>query len=384
MSTIMDTCSIVSSLVPIYSTGNRTEERENPGEQQMCAVALLIAETILGTLKALNQKNYKAFDANPGDGGCQNQALELRRLTALDLSEECGELEKTACALKNLVQTRKSNPKERMKCSPEEFFSTHVESIHITKEMEYLLHCYLLTVTRVPYKTLENGVVLTQTEPSRLSKLSKNLKNVKEIASGAQARLSMLNMESIRRHVNALSTVENKERIALMLSVENTHFYTPNPHYPPKAYGSLFYSVKTVLHRLSEEGALIALKSIVKDGKPIYLAMHSASMGGPFELLPDSSYSDLSPDTPIVVFEAVVERSRDEAAEEIRTRGFTDLALTCASKEAPYEPKSDLSSIKVHEALLEIQGYREKTTCLQLDHVYLTTVGKEGVRDATA
>ncbi|MCC5832767.1 MAG: hypothetical protein JJU12_06975 [Chlamydiales bacterium] len=377
MSPVKDRCSVVSSLVPMYCTGNRTEERENPGEQQMCAVALLIAETVLGTLKALDQKNYKAFDANPADGACQSQALELRRVVALDLSEESRQLEKGVRDLKRRVQARKSNSKERKNSSPEAFFSTHVESIAISKEMEYLLHCFLLTVTRVAYKRLENGVILTQTDPGRLTILSKKLSNVKVIASEAQARLSMLNMEAIRRHAQAELAIE-------MLSKENTHIYTPDPRYPPKAYGSLFYSVQTVLHRLREERALIALKSIVKEGRPFFLPMIPSCSGGRFELLPESTYPDLAHDIPIVVFEAVVEGSREAAIEEIRGRGFTDLALTSASKEAPFEPSSDLSSINIPKALLEIRGYREKRSSVQFDHVYLTTVGKEGEGNVSA
>jgi len=385
MSVTMDTCSVVSSLVPMYSSaGSRTEERVRVNEKQMCAVALLIAETILGTIEAIAQKNYKAFDANPGDGACQNQALELRRIMALDLSEECGELEKAALALKELVQTRKSSHKERGKMTPEGFFETHVESIQISKEMEYLLHCFMLTVTRVPYKTLENGVVLTRTESSRLNKLSKRLSNVSVIANGAQVQLSKLNMEVIRTHAGSLTTVEKKERVTTMLSEEHTHLYTPSARYAPKAHGSLFHSVQTVMHRLREEGALITLKSIVTEREPFHLVMRPSEAGGTFEVLADSAYADLSADAPIVVFEAVVDGSRAEVAEQIRTRGFTDLALTCSSKEAPYEPGSKLSAIKVPEALSEIQGFREKSTRVHFDHVYLTTVKAEGVKDEAA
>lgn len=353
-----NTCSVVSSLLPMYSTRNKTEEKE------MNAITRLIAEILLRATNALAQKNYKAFDANPGDGACQNQALELRRIAILDLSGECQELKETALKLKELL-CKHQDPSHLLK------------SIQVSKEMEYLLHCFALAFTRIPYKTLETGVVLTRTEPGRLNKLSKKLKGAKPIADNLQVQLSQLNMQTMRSHASLLG-----ENEVTMLSKEHTHQYTPDKRFAPKTHGSLFYCVKTVLYRLREEKALITLKSIVPKGETsFHLLMQPIKKGGSFELLFNTK---LASDTLLVVFEAVMLVSREKVAEQIELRGFTDLVLTCASKEDPYEPGSDLSTVKFEPARMEIESFREKTCCFRLDHIYLTTVKAEGVNDETA
>src|SRR5262249_45372517 len=133
MSISLEKTLIVSSLLPISLVqGLQTEKKEeNLGEASMCAVALLIVNAVLGATKVLKQGNYKSLDANPGDGGCQSRALELRRLTMMDLKDECASLEKTAQVLKSLVNKRKGSPKERLKCTSHDFFQNNLGALTV-------------------------------------------------------------------------------------------------------------------------------------------------------------------------------------------------------------------------------------------------------------
>lgn len=75
---------LASSLLPT----ELQEKFDELGKKEMCAIALLITNTALNAIKAFEQGLYKKFDANPGDGGCQMRALELRQLMKRGLTRK--------------------------------------------------------------------------------------------------------------------------------------------------------------------------------------------------------------------------------------------------------------------------------------------------------
>ncbi|MEK7340354.1 MAG: hypothetical protein WBD50_05235 [Candidatus Rhabdochlamydia sp.] len=75
-------------LISSFLSTELQEKIDKLGEEEICAVALLIANTALNAIKAFEQSYCKKFDANPGDGGCQMRALELRQLMKKGLTEE--------------------------------------------------------------------------------------------------------------------------------------------------------------------------------------------------------------------------------------------------------------------------------------------------------
>jgi hypothetical protein len=390
MSISLDKTLLVSSLLPkSIINGLKTEKEEGKlGEAPMCATALLIVNTALGAIKALKQGNYTCLDANPGDGGCQSRALELRRLVMMDLQEECSALGKAASGLKSLVNKRKGNPKERSKYTSQAFFQDHLESLTISKEMEFILHCYLSTVLRTPYQTQTNGVVMTKSEVSKLSVLSDKITVLdtisrRKIVEINQKTLSLLSVAAM--HFSATQIIslepEEKELMVTMLSPEQTHIFSPDIKYESKAFGCLFYEVKTVLVRLREEQGIVCLKSVVTEGKPFHLLLQSRSPSKEFDVLSDEVSTSLLPMTVVIVFEAVVNVEKEIVSKLLMEHGFTNTILAQAAKEAPYEPTSSLDDVKVPKAVEEITTAQQKGVrigdFIALDHVYLNTLGAE-------
>jgi hypothetical protein len=389
MSISLENKVLLSSMLPqLVVAGLQTnKEGEKLGEGPMCAVALLIANTALGAIKALKEGDYKSLDANPGDGGCQSRALELRRLTMLDLKDECAALEMSARKILEDVSERKKCLKGKE--PPQLFFRKHFEALTISKAMEYILHCYLSTCLRTPYHATAEGVVMTRSEVDKLLTLSARINKVfngtllRKIVEENQKILSMLSVDAMRfaaAQVNLLASEERRLMIT-MLSPENTHIFTPDIKYEPKAFGCLFYEVKTLLIRLREEQGIVCLKSIVASGKPFHLLLQSKVPGEELERVPDERYASFSPLTAVVVFEAVVKVEKERAGELLIEQGFTTTMLAQAAKESPYEPKSTLDAIKEPEAVKEMTDYKGRGEkmgdFITLDHVYLNTLGKE-------
>lgn len=396
MSIYLDGKSLIHSLLPrVMLEGLQGEEEAKVAqpiladEHAMSATGLLIANIVLGAIKILQEGRYKSLDANPGDAGCQARALELRRLVGINLQEECSVLASSVSKIKVLMNNRRGSPKEQKKCAPLLFFYRHLGEVTISKEMEYILHCYLSTVLRTPYQKLENGVVMTRSEMSKLSILSSKITVLesalrRKIVEENQKTLSILSVEAMHSAATQVTSLasEEKQLMVTMLSHENTHLFTPDRKYEPKAFGCLFYEVKTLLIRLREGQALICLKSIVPEGcQGFHLFLQPQIPGGEFAIVPDEAYMSFGPKTAIIVFDAVITVEKKVAAELLMEHGFTNVMLMESSKEAPYEPTSTIADVQVAEAVEEISAYKKRSAVLgnvfTLDHVYLNTVGAE-------
>lgn len=384
--TLEKSCSLVSSFLPNTLIENLKDEYGERGfkEAPMCALALLVINTVLGTIKTLKQNHFKGLDANPGDGGCQLRALELSRLVKMDLKDELRLLEKTALEIKSLLNLRKGSPKEQAKSSSYVFFQAQLGALRISNEVQYLLHCYFSKVLRTPYAVNANGVTMTKSDISKLSILSEKIGALdvfvrRTIVESHQKQLSLLSMDAIRFSASQITSLESveKELIVTMLSSEHTHLYTPDLKYEPKAFGSLFYEIKTVLIRLREERGIVCLKSIGNSKELFHLLLQSKETGGEFEVIPEELAVAFPPTTPVIVIEAVVSVGKELVSQFIMEQGFTTVILVQSAKEAPYEPGSKLEDVKVPQAVEEINAYRQKGTFLTLDHIYFNSLGAE-------
>lgn len=378
---------VISSLLPeSLLAGLRVrEEEERLGEAQVSAVSMLILNTVLGAIKVLKLRNYKDLDANPADGGCQCRALELRRLMKLDLSEEMESLGKVATEIKAMVNKRKGSPKEQAKCSPQDFFQTHVEPLKVSQEMEYILHCYLSTVMRTPYQILDTGVVMTRSDLSKLKILSEKISLIgtgrqRKILEENQKTLSRLSVEAMRRAAESVTFLNDVERdLAIkMLSVEQSHIFSLSPQYEPKTFGLLFYEIKTLLFQLRQEQGIVCIKRIVKESGSYMLFLQSPKPESEFELISEENILQTSC---LTVFDAVLSVDKTRAIELLKEESFTNLILMQSALQPPYEPSSKLEDVKVAEARAEIQAYREKNSPMKefftLDHIYFTTLEAE-------
>lgn len=375
----------IRSLLPCLDKGKLTEK----DKREACGFLILMGRVFVRSLNAFNERRYEAFDAHVGDGGCQIQAIHLRRISCLQLEEAKG-VAQTAAHLEMTVQEWLRNPKKFKEISKEKIIQ-EAEEIPMSKEMEYLFHCYLLNFARVPHKVHQNGRVENRIDSNKLRKLSKTLTDVQGLSIRLQRNLSFLNAHAIREEAEQLGerggftccTQGQKELLVRMLSEKQLHCYSPDPtKYPEKAICSLFHSCQTVLFRLREDEALIMIKSLgVSKSFPIL--MKPSESGGPFKVLRDLECKQLTFDEAIVVFEASLQKTQAEVIGEIETFGFTNLVLASTAKEAPYESGTDVLSIQIEAARGEMQKFQEFSSSIEMTHVFLSTVGRMGIHETT-
>lgn len=345
------------------------------------AVSLLVANLVIQTIAALQANNYQALDANPGDMGCQNRAIAIHNLykQGLPTTEELERLNQVALRVKQCVQDRKGGAKVPDNRLPDTFFEQELQSLNISREMEYALHCFLSKMMVQTYDVLPDGRTKEKSNVNQLSKFSSHINNVLDsrltasVLENNQANLSYLSLEAVRNEAAQIHTLlqEEKDLMELMLSPEHTHLYTPNAAYAPKTFGCHFYEVKTLLSRLRETGGVVCVKSIVPKGeKPVSLFFKSEELGEDFTPI---SEEDIMPLDPVVVFEAVFHVDPSTLRDGLMEHGFTDVILSLAAKDDPYEHGSSLDSIEVPMALQEVSDYRtrgESISFLTIDHVY--------------
>ncbi|MGL5626307.1 MAG: hypothetical protein ACRDDW_02155 [Candidatus Rhabdochlamydia sp.] len=381
-----NSCLIVDSLLP-----KKLQEIDQLSEKEIHTTALFITNVVLKAIKALEERHYKQFDANPGDGGCQMRALELRRLMKMNLKEEYSFLKEKISEIKFKISDINPfkdgrRPTEEAKKSLQKFFRNHFSELRISKEIEYILHCHLSATIRTPYETQENGTIMTRSEISKLSQFSKKIDHLnkefrKKIVEENQKQLSILSLEAIKASAERIPFMEEKELMLTMLSKEHVHLFTPDEKYEPKAFGCLFYEVKAVLTCLKEERGIVCLKSITKAKKePFYIFLQSKQPKKEFEVLSEEEYKSLDSNILIIVFEAVMHVEKEMVLKQLEC-GFSEEVLTQAAHEPPYEPKSSLKDIKNSEAFTEITSYKNKKTkenfLFSIDHVYLNSLGEE-------
>ena len=376
--------SLVKSLLPSLLIDKLT----GPGDVEgpMRATSFLIVNIVLKTIEAFKGDHFKLFDANPGDRGCQYRAFELLQLKVKGspFSEECSSLASAASRTKELLQKRQKEAKEIKNCSSQKFFQEQFSAVEVSKEMEYILHSYLSTVLRTPYKTFASGVVLTRSDVYKLEglsskitmKLTDGLPN--KILQENQKKLSQLSIRAIREAARDLVSlpIEEKNLIVTMLSEENTHVLT-------RTFGCSFYGLKTVLYRLREEERVICLKSVVpQGGQSFRVFLKPNNSGEEFVVLEEEALASLPLDTLIVVFEAEISMDKQRVSQLLMKYGFTETLLIQAAEEPLYEEGTEVDKITLPEsAKKEVLIYREKRLSLPrfmaVDHVYFNALGGE-------
>jgi hypothetical protein len=313
----------------------------------------LIVNALLQTIVEIKSQNYKRFDSNPLDFGCQNRALVLRSILEKNLTEELDFLEKEALEVQKLYQSKAVSPINLLNSFP------------ISEEIEYLLHSYLLTVVRKFDKQLPNGVIITKMFPKALAEMSGGGTTgfMQDVVKNSQRKLSAATADFMKREAGKIENSAIKEPLMEMLSIE--HIRTQDR----RTFLCFFYAVKTMLTRLKEERALICIKSMNFDGSPFFIFLQSLKKGAEFSLV---SGDDFEGRTPTLIFEMLIHVSKEEFEDFIRREGFTDLVLILASKEPPYGGESSLSSIASEEARREIATFQSRALDFcELDHVYL-------------
>lgn len=363
-------------------------------EECMVAVAMMVVKLIQETVLSIKKHQIKDLDANPGDRGCQLRAVILRNLVRTSaVITELKQLEEAAKALLALVIQRNSLNGKLKACHDKTgiFFEKHISSLKVSEEMIYILHCKLLTVTKVKNYVESNGIVVTKLDFCTLSKLSKNIyiidkleKNYREqiICDSSswlsQASLSMIQKEGKKRPLSPILA-------RMIMEVRQNRPEPPQTKksfglYKSKSFGCQFYEVQMVLTILREQEAVIAIKTVVAKGKPQMLFYQPQAPGEEFSPVDVTNFPK---ETLIVVFEGVVQPhlSLEAFSEEVTRIGFSPLMLACLSQEEPFEHGSTLSDVTDQEAYAEIEGYRkfakEIGPPIAMDHIYCNSLQEE-------
>jgi hypothetical protein len=371
----MSTC----TRVPLVDSVLLGHFNSDASEEAMVANAKLLIGLVNETVKQFLNNNPLEFDANPGDGACQAQALHLHALFQMPhLKEEAVALRGAIEQVKQHLQARRSGVKKEG--SATEFFQREVVPLTLSEEMLYLLRLRLFKFTKVRDKVLPNGIVVTRTEPSKLDSFAPNRfgQERAQFVADAASRLAMQSILHMRAQEERLSCADPLRKA--MFKEEQIHRPVVDPRFASKPFSCLFFQIEVLLQALKERGAVIAIKSIGKDPKHLFL---QASASG-FALFDPKSFS---PEMPIVVFEAVVKEGVDLPAKVVGL-GFEKMLLSCAAQEPPFNSTSTIGDVKMEQAKERIEcaraqakglGLAKEETFFLLDHVFCSTMIKEGI-----
>jgi len=177
----MDTpVSLISSVFPdsVFERLQSVKSRDD-AEVIMMKMTRLLVKIMQGAAETFLEGKYTLFDANPGDSGCQNQALELGRLASSNLKHELSDL----CRMSERIRSayiERNGAKAKIKktqCSAYDFFLDNC-TIQVSREMCYLIHCFLGTKLRVKHRLLPSGVVLTGSDSEKIGTIIGNTKRI--------------------------------------------------------------------------------------------------------------------------------------------------------------------------------------------------------------
>ncbi len=370
---ISQVMSISSSLLP-EDTFRKLELRTSSKHKKLLdSSCQLVVGVVLKTIEAIKLKEFKKFDSNPMDFGCQNRALVLRSIDLSLLQEEINSLEQDT---RRVFERYKESSLD-----PVSFFNEHLGELKtqdeiVFKKITYLLHSYVLTVVRKFFQKLPSGVVVTTIDPKALKDLIGETATtgfMQNVVKNSQRYLSNATAEYMREEAEKISLDSSKSRIVEMISEKQTH------RVDRRTFLCFFYAVKTMLVRLREELAPICIKSIGADSLPICLFLQPIKKGGEFQRI---SSDNFSLDSAIVFFEIVLHVPVSEFERLLDLYGFSEIILHLAACEPAYEQGTDLFSIQLEEARNEVLFYKEKggMDFCQLDHIYLDQLAnKESV-----
>lgn len=361
--------------------------QENPAKQheQLHALTILVQHVVQGSFKALTRARYTAFDSNPADGGCQLRAHFVNQCTRSTLlSKELGLLAKQMMHTHKTLNKRYSDFRYDKKCvgSAQADFHHHFDVLLPSKEIALLLQSFILKTLRIPYETLPSGIVMTRTEPSRLSLLSPSL--TRHFSSAARATF-IGDCQAITSEASLLMIREEAARVTGMDERTKSHLcamLAPDmvrrpaiKGFAPKAFGLLFYEIKAIFARCKAEGVTIAVRALASNGTTTHLL--SADSAHEYALLDSESTAKLDDKHPLFVIDGVCKEPAS-FVEILKLLPLTTLILGCAAQEAPYNPGSTLSDVTDPHARAEISLFAKHgaLTHFQPDHMYCAALNE--------
>lgn len=368
------------------SIGSSSEHEDN----RMLALVKLLIHLMKRTAKSFLNKEMMLFNANPGDHGCQLRALKLRQLSMSPaLLQEAGAL---VVKVEKLIRNIGGYARKRTRYYMKDFFHQQIEPVMVSKDMLFLLRCFLLTLTKIPDPIQKDdlGYIFTILDPGQLSKLSKKIQRY----FGESSLLIQFleeNKSALAKHsIEVVQEVaaEQKDPLCIEMLSDKHVRKIQVKQFSAKPFSCLFFQMQVFFQHLREQRVVVAIKRLCKDPQQLFYLFFQASKSG-FQLLSDEEIKLFNPKILVVVFWGGTELSRDALAKKTAEVGFDRMMLLLAAQEPPYDrmTPSTLEDVSHSEARQLIQKYRDEAQGFGLSkkhqpffqprHIFCNTLGKE-------
>ncbi len=358
-----DSCLLANTLLSDELV-HRIEDRNIDNPATVLALVELIANLAVDTFKCFSKERFKEFDSNPADEACQSRVAILVYFSTLPVLNQLAELEKTCQKIKKQVNDRssqKSLPREG--CAA--FFKSVLRELRISREVEFLLHARLLTVTCIRDTDAE-GVRKVYSTISNLEKITKKIGSI-----DSSIRQCLFNQSQVTHSKHSIQYMHflAKDELAKRMSREEQIFRPQLSNgYEPKHFSCHYFEVVTMLDQVEEKGVLIALKSIMRGAVPFAFFEEG-------RLLQERP----SGDRMVLVVEGTLKGTPEQICGEVARTSIREVILADVAKGPPFDDKSTLDDLKIPEARRVIEGERRRAlmTTFDLVHTYLNLVKYE-------
>lgn len=389
-------------------------------EKVMSALTELIIGVVEQSLSALSNGEFLKFDANTAAFDCERLALCMYSVaSSKSAKEESKEILKKITDVKKKILDRKDQ-ESNGRSKPEEFFSSEIASIKISKKIAYLLQAHTLTCTKtIAY----DGSFKTDTDKlyhftSTIADVdSKKLKLRFNIVKYLQQELSKRSLNEMKKKTSKIMTTESiekeemlidkvdeseskkklvtiksKEKESLMKMFDEGNIVKKTEGLYSRYFSCCYTNEKSVMWTLQQKQMPIILKRWVRqnDDLPLSIMLRSPSAHEAIECLSDEEIKNMKIDEkqPIIVFQATIPAKIDGEIvnanylrKKIADIGFYQMILADVSTVTPFGSKSDVSMVKVEDIKDEMTDYQKKVKILNgvfvLDHVYCSNMSIE-------
>lgn len=354
-------------------------------EEQMVAIASLLANIVFNTCSAFSKNEMDKFDANPGDGNCLLQGVLLHDLmtdsSIFKLREEASQLHQKCFEIRQAIAKRSN----KQITTPKEFFHQQFDGIALSEQMVTLAKLFLHTHTKVHSRFKENGWEETKTELGRLDSLSHKKHNIykidKNVREGFLAKNAIDLSNCLINYIQNVGTrfVEENSLAARMLRVikETKPPTEKDPRFTPKKHSCLMFQMEAALMNLRERRGIIDIKTIDRTQPKRHFFFEASQEG--FTHIEKSDV--LGESDPIVVIESHVP-DPDEFVDFIQANGGLEQQLLAATAMAPpYCQTSTIDEVEDLDAKRHIEDYRREANLekFMITHVYANVFKREEV-----
>ncbi len=338
------------SMLDIFPASVRRQiESDSLSKNDQLILATLVKEALRHAASALKAGDYKRFDANPGDGGCQTRALFF---ATRDVAPELLEAAKKVTTMNDTIQAFRRKPTDNSLLKDERL------NLPLSQNGCFALLACIVTCTKATLRELPNGIVLDKTDISGLHKLVRNVAQLsldrKLLVSEMQTQLARMSIAIVQQEAVQLGDPHLSKELEKVRMVRYDNF-------PEKPSGFLFYQIEALLGLSAQNNVVFCVRNV----KPVYTCFFTAK---------GQSITDCDPNSKVVVFEGATTQSQQDLEERINLAGgLTRVISHLAAKEKQFGPQSskecDDERVQAARTPLALGDF-------ELDHIYVQTRGR--------